>query len=684
VRRALVLATALAATLPAATLAGPDPVNQPLADGCQRTPAGLLTFSSPEWARVGGKQTTDATRVVEGTTTLTHTADEDLPESHTSYDLDSDVVPDPSYIDLLGGSPTARNGNFADDANKGKLHVEWESRALPAYTWPTEGDRVKLWGQWVWDCGHWGEGIETDQQNPEGSLVGTGDYFLPGQVEGDPPPTLRGEQTELHPLEAVVVTRKHPWAASGGESQTDAFISSDGTHAYAEERCAHDLTPPAGLPTYGPDFTACANTAANEQQPVRGRAYDFVVPAPPQPSPGAQLRYREITRVEKSAASEQVTEAADGLHVHVRMPDVAGPLAYGATFLVGWSEPPAGAAAAHLRLTLRSVTVVKSLDPNPDRFHQTGPPPGEYNLYLDANGFWSFVGGRGPTAPSDDSWAPGLGAVTDGQVVPVNHAVDFFVPPGAPVRLAFSGRECDLPKMDPCVVNAEVSDGNDHPGQAIAQFPSAAAAVGAHVLDSDTHDYHVDYTVERLPDAPSGGGGSGGSGGGGGGSGGGGGAQASPPGSSGVPSSAPGGDLGGGGTVAVPPRCTDLLAPVSHFAKPHGVTVSRKRVLTVRGSASDRGCAHRLARVTVAVAKRSEGGRCRYLQADGRLGARGSCRHATYVSARGTTHWLLRVARRVPPGTYVVRSRAIDAAGNVERKQRLRGRARNFVTVRVR
>jgi hypothetical protein len=88
--------------------------------------------------------------------------------------------------------------------------------------------------------------------------------------------------------------------------------------------------------------------------------------------------------------------------------------------------------------------------------------------------------------------------------------------------------------------------------------------------------------------------------------------------------------------------------------------------------------------VTVAVAKRAGGGRCRYVLASGRLGARGSCRHATYVSARGTSHWVLRVARRVPPGTYVVRSRAIDAAGNLERKQRLRGRARNFVTVRVR
>jgi hypothetical protein len=184
--------------------------------------------------------------------------------------------------------------------------------------------------------------------------------------------------------------------------------------------------------------------------------------------------------------------------------------------------------------------------------------------------------------------------------------------------------------------------------------------VGAHLLDSDTHDYRVDYSVERLP-----------------------GGAVSPPGSSGVPSSAPGGNLGGGGTVATPPRCKDTTAPVSTFARP-AVRISRTRVLTVRGTASDRGCSHRVARVTVAIARRAGQGRCRYVQASGRLGPRGSCRHTTYVSARGTKHWTLRVARRVPPGTYVVRSRAIDAAGNVEHKHRLHGRARNFVVVAVR
>src|SRR3954454_16076583 len=147
-----------------------------------------------------------------------------------------------------------------------------------------------------------GRGHRDGPAEPGGQRGGTGDYFLPGQVEGDPPPTLRGEQTELHPLQAVVVARAHPWAAPAGESQTDAFISSDGTHAFAEERCAHDLTPPAGLPTYGPDFTACANDGSHEQQPVRGRTYEFEVPAPPRPTAGAQLRYREVMCVAGSKA----------------------------------------------------------------------------------------------------------------------------------------------------------------------------------------------------------------------------------------------------------------------------------------------------------------------------------------------------------------------------------------------
>jgi hypothetical protein len=256
--------------------------------------------------------------------------------------------------------------------------------------------------------------------------------------------------------------------------------------------------------------------------------------------------------------------------------------------------------------------------------------------------------------------APALGAVTDGQVVPVEKAIDLFVPPGQPLRLAISGRECDLPKMDPCVVNAEVSDSNDHPGQAIAQFASPDAAVGDHSLAPDTGNYSVAYSVERIAD----------------------GGVASPPGTSGVPSSAPGGGLGGGGTLVAPAAgCDDRTAPVSRFA---GVRISRRRTLSVRGTARDRGCSGRVARVTVAVARRTGGGGCRYLQGSGRFGPRTSCRRPTYVAATGTAAWSFRIARPLARATYVVRSRAIDAAGNVERKARLAGARRNFVTVKIR
>ena len=262
----------MAAALPACAQAGPDPVNQPLTDGCQRNPVGLLTFTSPEWVWVGGRNTTDATSVrdVQGAASLVHTADEDLPEGHDSYDLDFDVAPDSQYLGLLAGDQSANGG---------------------------KGNRVHVWGQWAWDCGHWGQGIESDQSNPQGDLIGTGDYFLPGQVEGGAPQDLRGEQTELHPMQAIVDTRANSWQSPAAEKETDAFISDEGNHAHGEERCAHDNQPPGGVPMQLPVFSACVESRANETQPIQGRSYTFFVPAPPRPSPGAQLRYREVEQV---------------------------------------------------------------------------------------------------------------------------------------------------------------------------------------------------------------------------------------------------------------------------------------------------------------------------------------------------------------------------------------------------
>src|SRR3954453_13715859 len=88
----------------------PDALQQPLKDGCQRNPAGLLTFSSPEWVYVYGGD--PEVRQLEGVAYVNAPAGEDLPENHLSYDMDSNVAPDGPYQYLLGGDPNAHTGNF--------------------------------------------------------------------------------------------------------------------------------------------------------------------------------------------------------------------------------------------------------------------------------------------------------------------------------------------------------------------------------------------------------------------------------------------------------------------------------------------------------------------------------------------------------------------------------------------
>jgi hypothetical protein len=74
------------------------------------------------------------------------------------------------------------------------------------------------------------------------------------------------------------------------------------------------------------------------------------------------------------------------------------------------------------------------------------------------------------------------------------------------------------------------------------------------------------------------------------------------------------------------------------------------------------GVADAVARVEVAVSRRS-GKRCRFLSARGRLGARRSCAKPPFLSATGTRTWSLRLPARLAHGTYLVRVRAVDAAG---------------------
>jgi hypothetical protein len=103
--------------------------------------------------------------------------------------------------------------------------------------------------------------------------------------------------------------------------------------------------------------------------------------------------------------------------------------------------------------------------------------------------------------------------------------------------------------------------------------------------------------------------------------------------------------------------------------------MSRGR-LRLRGTARGEGCAIRQVRVAIG---RKVGKQCRFMRANGRFGARRSCLRTQYVRARGTTRWSLNKRVRLPRGSYLVWSRAIDSAGQIERK----AKARNLLARRI-
>jgi hypothetical protein len=68
----------------------------------------------------------------------------------------------------------------------------------------------------------------------------------------------------------------------------------------------------------------------------------------------------------------------------------------------------------------------------------------------------------------------------------------------------------------------------------------------------------------------------------------------------------------------------------------------------------------------VQVAVTRKGARCKALTRGGKLKRR-ACGRPRWLAATGTSTWKLKLQRRLPPGRYVIRSRAIAPDGSVER-----------------
>jgi hypothetical protein len=116
---------------------------------------------------------------------------------------------------------------------------------------------------------------------------------------------------------------------------------------------------------------------------------------------------------------------------------------------------------------------------------------------------------------------------------------------------------------------------------------------------------------------------------------------------------------------AKPGACVDVASPTSGFSRRAARRAAHRRVL--RGSARDIGCG--VDRVLISVV-RNRHGRCRVLTAKRRLSHRTSCNRRRWLPVRGTARWSFRIPRRLPNGVYVIRTRAIDFAGNAEHPRR--------------
>jgi hypothetical protein len=484
VRRALVvlaavLLGAVAAALSARALSRPDPLAQAEADGCRRNNTLIFQHQAPNWAYVNDRDTRAAGPPpepvwLEGTVgSVTrplfpaHPTGIDNPLTHRSYDFTFDVAPDAEYANLLGGSPTARTGNFSDEIEDvGRIHVEREEASFPSFAWPDRGDRVKMLGSWVWDCDH----------------------------------STGGERTEIHPFRALWVARASPNGSAFAQAEGDLFVSSDGTHAGVQADCAHRKKGD------GAALRECL-AAPDNVQDVRG-AYRFELPVPPKP-PGAKRLEVRVVDVHSSGGSPRPAVTRRGNRIVVSLSVGTQRVVVARRVLVGWA--PRRVRPVHLRVRLERLLTRRSMDPGggtqSTRLSQNTASPGEWLVYWKLGSTW----GR---------W-PGLLSAHDGQTFAGRQAVDLYVPRGRSWSALFVARECDfgalgnalggLGTVFPCRRSAEVGNlvGDDVPGYAVRVFSSPEASVGRHVLNSSLVGstcppanrrgcYAVTFSVRRL------------------------------------------------------------------------------------------------------------------------------------------------------------------------------------------
>jgi hypothetical protein len=273
----------------------------------------VLFGRSVGWGLLSNAPQTLVGQVIEG-----HMSTEDLTRIpilgpsglHFAADYNFFVYPDQGFRGLLmPGNFLVTNEYTPSEA--GRIEVEWERGGggrdgIPDWAWPTAGDKVKVVGWHILDCGH-----------------------------GKP-----NFRTEIHPPLFVATYRNAALAPIGGwNGRLGSFDPANAHEATLVDAFASSY----GGGSYGNEVGRSGET----HQPVELYTYTFDVMAPPKPSASAALAPPAILMMQ-GVQTLSWTPTADGrgYHFALRFPAAAqggASAVFGARIRVAWVDQTAPA-----------------------------------------------------------------------------------------------------------------------------------------------------------------------------------------------------------------------------------------------------------------------------------------------------------------------------------------------------
>jgi len=334
---------------------GPPPFDQGYVPGSVSPCNGFFGIpgvSFPQWTYVGPQPQTLEGEVVNAPFVMT----DDSPFDHFSRDRNVYIHPYPQSAYLL-----AAPGNFqtGEQDERGRIEMEWESAALPAWAHPTWGDQVHIEGGHIWDCAHSdvSDGYRTEIHPP--LVVESLRDAAKGWPDDANPalPARPGWVDAMPGLGSVPVP----------VTRADVFGSSDGGEALEQENCF---------------YHSCS--VPDWYQPLAIKNYDFFIPAPPKPDQDAQLVTKLINHPFPNCASDSdnhddcgsldvlndtnritFTNTPTGVAVHVSFDGFTEPqnllYGFGFTLEVGWNRP-ATTIPQRVKVTVEKVHIKTTMD----------------------------------------------------------------------------------------------------------------------------------------------------------------------------------------------------------------------------------------------------------------------------------------------------------------------------------